>query len=187
MPYLIQVRDLDGDLMPGYGTLNVIGLALRQSGLLYHRLFSSYAPDLVSEPAEMQQPLTALKEHRTVTWLLDSGFDDSAVLRTIWEQQEHGVWRLSYPDRRVAFQEWQGQWQEGDIAQIRAELRPLARVETSLEVKRGKQVRPKKQPLRLNRLHKCAPQDPGSARGAGRVALRGTRAGNRDYCSPIDR
>jgi hypothetical protein len=67
------------------------------------------------------------------------------------------------------------------------ELRPLARVETSLEVKRGKQVRPKKQPLRLNRLHKCAPQDPGSARGAGRVALRGTRAGNRDYCSPIDR
>ena len=47
----------------------------------------------MSEPIEVQQTLetvsqalTALKEHKTVTWLLDSGFDDIAVWRTIWEQ-----------------------------------------------------------------------------------------------------
>ena len=47
-------------------------------------------------------------------------------------------------------QDRHGQWHEGDIAQAGAELRPLARVETSMEVKRGKQVRPKKQPVKVN-------------------------------------
>jgi hypothetical protein len=49
----------------------------------------------------------------------------------------------------VAFQYRQGQWHEGDIAQARTQLRRLARVETTLEVKRGKQVRPKKQPVQV--------------------------------------
>ena len=40
-----------------------------------------------------------------------------------------------------------GQWQRGDIAQACSHLRPLARAETSLEVKRGKQSHPKKQPV----------------------------------------
>jgi len=90
------------------------------------------------EPAEVQQALstvsqalTRLKEHKRVTWLLDSGFDDIAVWRTIWEQQEHVVSRIYHTDRKVAFQDRQGQWHEGDIAQARGELRPLARVETT--------------------------------------------------------
>jgi hypothetical protein len=156
MPYLMQVRDLDKQLVPGYRTLNVIGLTPGRRGLLYHRLFSSHAPDFVSEPAEVQealatvsQALVPLKEHKTVTWLLDSGFDDVAVWRTIWEQQEHFVARIYHTDRMVAFQDRQGQWHEGDIAQATADLRPLARVETTLEVKRGKQVRPKKQPVQV--------------------------------------
>ena len=106
------------------------------------------------EPAEVQQALstvsqalTRLKEHKRVTWLLDSGFDDIAVWRTIWEQQEHVVARLYHTDRKVTFQDRQGQWIEGDIAQATAALRPLARVETSLQVKRGEQVRPKQQPV----------------------------------------
>jgi Transposase DDE domain len=110
----------------------------------------------VSEPAEVQealstvsQALVSLKEHKTVTWLLDSGFDDVAVWRTIWEQQEHLVSRIYHTDRKVAFQDRHGHWHEGDIAQARAELRPLAQVETPLEVKRGKQVRPKKQPVQV--------------------------------------
>lgn len=85
MPYLMQVRDLDEQLVPGYRTLNVIGLTPGRRGLLYHRLFSSQAPDFVSEPKEVQQALqtvsqalSRLKEHKTVTWLLDSGFDDVA-------------------------------------------------------------------------------------------------------------
>jgi hypothetical protein len=93
MPYLMQVRDLDEQLVPGYRTLNVIGLTPGRRGLLYHRLLSSQAPEFVSEPAEVQealqtvsQALAPLKEHKTVIWLLDSGFDDVAVWRTIWEQ-----------------------------------------------------------------------------------------------------
>jgi hypothetical protein len=55
------------------------------------------------------------------------------VWRTIWEQQEHLVSRIYHTERKVAFQDRQGQWHEGDIAEARAELRPLAQVETSME------------------------------------------------------
>ena len=48
MPYLMQVRDLDKQLVPGYRTLNVIGLTPGRRGLLYHRLFSSQAPEFGS-------------------------------------------------------------------------------------------------------------------------------------------
>jgi hypothetical protein len=85
-----------------------------------------------------------------VTWRLYSGFDDVAVWRTIWEQHEHLVTRLYHTDRKVAFQDRQGQWHQGDIAQATAALRPLARVETTLEVKRGKQARAKKQPVQVD-------------------------------------
>ncbi len=161
MPYLMQVRDLDEQLVPGYRTLNVIGLTPGRRGLLYHRLVSSQAPEFVSEPKEVQealqtvsQALAPLKEHKTVTWLLDSGFDDIAVWRTIWEQQEHVVSRIYHMERKVAFQDRQEQWHEGDIAQARAHLRPLAQAETTMEVKRGKQVRPKKQPVKV-KLSAC--------------------------------
>jgi hypothetical protein len=161
MPYLMQVRNLEKQLVSGYRTLNVIGLTPGRRGLLYHRLVSSQAPEFVSEPKEVQealqtvsQALAPLKAHKTVTWLLDSGFDDSAVWRTIWEQQEHVVSRLYHTDRTVAFQDRQGEWHEGDIAQARAHLRPLAQAETTMEVKRGKQVRPKKQPVKV-KLSAC--------------------------------
>jgi len=48
MPYLMQVRDLDEQLVPGYRTLNVIGLTPGRRGLLYHRLFSSQEPEDVA-------------------------------------------------------------------------------------------------------------------------------------------
>lgn len=90
MPYLMQVGDLHEQVVPGYRTLHVIGLTPGQRGLLYHRLFSSQSPDCVSEPKEVQealstvsQALAPLKAHKTVTWLLDSGFDDVAMWRTI--------------------------------------------------------------------------------------------------------
>jgi hypothetical protein len=137
--------------------------------------------------ATVSQALSRLKEHKTVTWLLDSGFDDVAAWRSIWQQQEHLVVRLSHTDRKVAFQDRQGEWHQGDIAQATAELRPLARVETTLEVKRGKQMRPKKQPvqvelaacpLRISRLHECAPQGTRKADHAGGVAGAGACAGS---------
>jgi len=78
MPYLMQVPDLDGKgLVPGYRTLNVLGITPGRRGILYHRLFSSQAPDFVSEPAEVQealetasQTLTPLKASKTITQAL---------------------------------------------------------------------------------------------------------------------
>jgi hypothetical protein len=154
MPALMQVRDLEGQLVPGYRTLNVLGLTPGRRGILYHRLFSSEEPGFVSESAEVQQALatvsqaiTTLRKCMHITWILDSGFDDIAVWRTIWEYQDHVVCRVYHTDRLVEFQDRTGQWQRGDIAQACAQLRPLARAETSLEVQRGKQAHPKKQPV----------------------------------------
>src|SRR3989440_6233261 len=131
MAYLMQVRDLDDHLVPGYRTLNVIGLTPGRRGLLYHRLFSSQAPDFVSEPKEVQealstvsQALTQLKEHKTVTWLLDSGFDDVAVWRPSWQQQEHLVVGIHHTDRKDAFHGRQGEWHAGGISQTTPPRRP---------------------------------------------------------------
>ena len=44
MPHLMRVKDLDGDLVNGYRTLNVIGITPNHRGVLYHRLFSAKAP-----------------------------------------------------------------------------------------------------------------------------------------------
>ena len=77
----------------------------------------------------------------------NSGFDDIAVWRTIWQDQDHVVCRVYHTDRLVEFQDRAGQWQQGDIAQACSHLRPVARAETSLEVQRGKQAHPKKQPV----------------------------------------
>jgi hypothetical protein len=139
----------------------VIGLTPGRRGLLDHRLVSSQAAEFVSEPKAVQEALQTvsqavapLKEHKRVTWLLERGFDDGAVWRTIWEQQEHVVSRIYQIERKVAFQDRQGQWHEGDIARARAHLCPLAQAETTMEVKRGKQVRPKKQAVQV-KLSAC--------------------------------
>jgi hypothetical protein len=50
MPALMQVRDLDGKLVPGYRTLNVLGMTPQRRGILYQRLFSSEEEAFTSEP-----------------------------------------------------------------------------------------------------------------------------------------
>ncbi len=140
MPYLMQVPALNGkDLVPGYRTLNVLGITPGRRGILYHRLFSSRAPGFVSEPAEMQealetvsQALTPLKARKTITWITDRGFDDVAVWRTIWEQKEHVVCRIYHTKRTVKLQDQQGKWIQGTVAQAQEQMRKLARVETTL-------------------------------------------------------
>src|SRR5205085_10873838 len=96
LPDLQKVRALDEHLVPGYATINVLGLTPGRRGILYQRLFSSSEPGFKSEPAELQQALRTvsaaiipLKATKTVTWIMDSRFDDIAVFSTIWEQQEH--------------------------------------------------------------------------------------------------
>jgi hypothetical protein len=152
MPYLMRVRRLEGGLVNGYRTLNVLGLTPQHRGVLYHRLFSSTEPGFVSESHEVQQALTtvseaitALKAQMEVSWVMDSGFDDVAVWRTSWEQHEHVVCRLQHLERLVRYRDRHGQWQAGDIRTARQHLRLLARGETMMVVQRGRQKRPKEQ------------------------------------------
>ncbi len=55
MPDLMQVKDLDGKLVPGYRTLHVLEVTPGRRGILYHRLFSSVAEDFEGEPLEVQR------------------------------------------------------------------------------------------------------------------------------------
>lgn len=152
MPDLMQVRNLDGTLVPGYRTLNVLGLTPGRRGVLYHRLFSSVAEDFVSEPLEVQrglkqvsQAVQALKSHMALSWIMDRGFDDVAVWRTIWEQEEHLVCRVRHTERQVAYQTLEGPWREGDVAAAQQHLRPMAKARTEMVVRRGPQKKEKRQ------------------------------------------
>jgi len=140
--------------VPGYRTLNVLGVTPGRRGILYHRLFSSQEAGFVSEPAQVQQALStvsqaieALRKRMHIAWILAGGFDDSAGWRTIWENHDHVVCRVYHSGRLVQFQGRAGEWQQGTIAQACTHLRPVARAQTSLEVQRGKQPHPKKQPV----------------------------------------
>jgi hypothetical protein len=152
MPDLMQVRDLDGKLVPGYRTLNVLGVTPGRRGILYHRLFSSVAEDFVSEPLEVQrglkrvsQAVRPLKEHMAVSWIVDRGFDDVAVWRTIWEQEEHVVCRVSHRERLVEYESRDGNWEEGDVETAQQHLRPMASARTEMMVRRGRQTKAKRQ------------------------------------------
>lgn len=152
MPDLMQVKNLDGTLVPGYRTLNILGVTPKRRGILYHRLFSSAEADFVSEPAEVQralqtvhQALVAQAHWRRVTWVMDRGFDDVATWRTIWEQHEHMVCRVKHTDRLVDYASSSGDWQAGDVATARCALQPYATVQTEMVVTRGRQRRPKAQ------------------------------------------
>lgn len=152
LPDLMQVKALDGALVPGYRTLNILGVTPNRRGILYHRLFSSTEADFVSEPAEVQralqtvhQAVVAQAHFASVTWVMDRGFDDVAAWRTIWEQHEHVVCRVKHTDRLLAYQLVQGEWQAGDLAAARTKLRPYATVQTEMVVTRGRQPRPKAQ------------------------------------------
>ncbi len=152
MPYLMQVRDLNGDLVPGYRTMNVLGVTPQRRGLLYHHLFSSEAPDFVSEPLEVQrglqtvsQAIEPLKQRMIATWILDSGLDDVAIWRTIWEQGERLVCRVAHRERLIEFRTNEGEWQAGDIETARRQLRLMTTARTEMVVQRGRQTRPKLQ------------------------------------------
>jgi len=62
MPDLMQVKDLDGSLVPGYRTLNVLGVTPQRRGILYHRLFSSPEANFISEPVEVQHALATMHQ-----------------------------------------------------------------------------------------------------------------------------
>jgi hypothetical protein len=152
MADLMQVRDLKGNLVPGYRTINVLGVAPGRRGMLYHRLYSSKEKDFVSEPMETQRALSTVSEalktrapEVTPTWIMDRGFDDVAVWRTAWEWGDHVVCRISHAERLVQYQTEEGQWQEGTIKDALDHLRPMAKTRSRMKVRIGSQKRPKMQ------------------------------------------
>ena len=85
MEALMRVRPLKGKgLVPGYRTINALGVGGGKRGLLYHHLFSSQSEDFESESREIQQTLGSVGQalagsEAEITYVLDRGFDDIAV------------------------------------------------------------------------------------------------------------
>jgi hypothetical protein len=153
MERLQRVNRLEGGgTVNGYRTLNAIGLGVGgRRGLLYHHLFSSHAPDFVSEPEEVRAAIRSVgaaltplvAEGAEITEILDSGFDDVAVWSEIWGQDHRLLCRLHHRDRWVAAADGTP-CQLGDLA---PRLQPLARIEAELVVRKAGQPRPKLQPV----------------------------------------
>lgn len=150
MEALQRVKRLHGEgTVPGYRTINAIGVGYQRRGLLYHRLFSSQATGFLSESAETQAALASVGAALAplaadVTYILDAGFDDVAVWASVWQQGHHLVCRVQHRDRLVRPAADQPVCHLYETA---PRLQPLARVETEMVVRKGKQPRPKLQPV----------------------------------------
>ncbi len=108
LEYLDMVRDLDGELVPGYPTLNILGIG--KSGcraLLYHKLYSSQAPGFKSRGLEIREALKKshelLKEAnvKRLLYVADSELDDEKVYRQLKEQQDDYLIRVQHKNRKV--------------------------------------------------------------------------------------
>ena len=152
LPHLMRVRKTGGEkgTVPGYRTLNVLGVGRGgRRGILYHRLFSSEEPDFESESTEIRDALTtvgAALAGKSVTYLLDSQFDDVAAWSTIWQQGQHLVCRLKHPERTIEVPDDAGGWRPGTIAAAQGQARELAAVRTELLVRKRGQRYAKRQP-----------------------------------------
>lgn len=155
MDHLQLVRRLDGTgLVPGYATLNAIGIAPGKRGLLFHTLFSSTEPGFRSETAERLVAIrdvgTALAplvaEGTEVTEILDRGFDDIDVWAAVWGQGHHLVCRVQHRNRHVyRTLEAEAAGEAVPLSDLAPNLVPLARIETELEVQLVGQRRAKRQ------------------------------------------
>jgi hypothetical protein len=160
MPALMRVRKTGGEkgTVPGYRTLNVLGVGRGgRRGILYHRLWSSEEDGFESESTEIQTCLGevgAALAGTTVTYLLDSQFDDVAIWSTIWQQKQHLVCRLKHPERLVAVPDGAGGWRTGTIAEAQAQAGELATVRTELLVRKRGQRYLKRQPCTV-RIAAC--------------------------------
>lgn len=159
--YLMRVRALDESLVNGYRSFNVLGLGEgEQRGLLYHKLFSSRAPDFASENVEIRAAIAASEQSLAgfageKTWVMDTGFDNDAVWWQIWaETPSHVVCRLKHRERIVLWQAPSGAWEERYLAATFRYLEPLARLQTELTVRLQGQKQPSRQtvPVRVSAL-----------------------------------
>lgn len=110
LEHLDAVRDLRGQIIPGYRTLNAIGLTPegRQS-LLYHTTYSTRAPGFLSENTivlqALRQIVRSLREAGVgrIIFVLDRGFDDLKVLRRLKRLHVEFVVRVQHLERRTRF------------------------------------------------------------------------------------
>jgi hypothetical protein len=160
MPALMRVRKTGGDkgTVPGYRTLNVLGVGRGgRRGIRYHRLFSSAEADFESESTEIRTALEtvgAALAGKTVTYLLDSPFDDVAVWSTIWQQGQRLVGRLKHPERLVEVPDGAGGRRPGTIGEAQGLARERATVRTELLVRKRGQRSAKRQPCTV-RIAAC--------------------------------
>lgn len=152
MEALMQVRDLDGKLVPGYRVLNALGITPGGRGLLYHRLFSSQEAGFKSEPHEYREAVRSvgralgqLEEPPETTWLLDRAFDDQAFWGVVWEQEHHLVVRLQHLERLIQAPDRGGRWRETKVERYGFRLPEIARFKTKLRVRIGRQRKARKQ------------------------------------------
>ena len=161
MPDLMRVRDLSGELVPGYRTLNVLAVTPQHRALMYHRLFSSKEENHISESHEIQlalgrvgATLAPIRAQHPVTWIMDSGFDDIAVWRTVWEQEEYVLCRVHHLERSIEYKSIVGSWQHGQLQEARIHLRERGTVETTMAVRLHGQKQEKRQPVTVE-LSSC--------------------------------
>jgi hypothetical protein len=160
LPHLMRVRKTGGEkgTVPGYRTLQVLGVGRGgRRGLLYHRLWSSEAPDFESESTEIRaclETVGAALAGKTITYLADSQFDDVAVWSAIWQQEQHLVCRLKHPERLVEVPDGAGGWRAGTIAEAQQAARELAVARTELLVRKAGRRYRKRQPCTV-RIAAC--------------------------------
>lgn len=108
LEYLDTVRDLKGHPIPGYHTLNALGLTPEgRQTLLSHTTYSSQAPGFLSENAivlqAIKQIVRSLREVGVgrIIFVLDRGFDDLKVLRLLKKWHVDFVVRVQHTQRRT--------------------------------------------------------------------------------------
>jgi Transposase DDE domain len=150
---LMRVMALDGELVNGYRSLNVLGLGGEARGVLYHRLFSSTQPAFQSENREILTAINAVEASLSgfgggKTWVMDSGFDNDDVWWAIWAHPgSHIVCRVYHRERLVQWQSPTGQWEERYLDATFKHMQRWVRLETTLEVRLVGQPRAKRQPV----------------------------------------
>jgi hypothetical protein len=108
LEYLDTVRDLRGQPVAGYRTLNAIGLTPdgRQT-LLYHTLYSTLAPGFTSENTVVLQALEQLTRALRsagvlrIIFVLDRGFDRLRILRRLRRLHVDFMIRARHLDRQT--------------------------------------------------------------------------------------
>jgi hypothetical protein len=139
--YLMSVKALDGSLVNGYRSFNVLGMGREARGLLYHQVFSSHLPDFQSENIEIKAAITQTEQALSgfagpKTWAIDMGFDNDDVWWEIWQHPgSHLVNRVYHLERLVEWRTASGKWEERYLEATFPSLKHLAAIETELEVR----------------------------------------------------